>query len=190
MLAPRRKRIQNRSCWSSSFRPWFLQGTTICYLDPNLPRWPLQTFERLSSTLGILSWAVWRRQVFFEFPLIFFSNKSACGVLFVRQTQPFPNRFCKRNINKVSEKVVQIKSLSPKTEAKKAGSAKKDADETRRPPISFWRASWVLLVFQQMFSLFPVLQLSFPKRAERWTKNDEFIFAWCFDPRAKCLERC
>ena len=53
MLAPRRKPIEIRSCWSSSFRPRFLQGTTFSHWDPNLPWWALKSFERLSSILEI-----------------------------------------------------------------------------------------------------------------------------------------
>ena len=58
MLAPRRKPIEIRCCWSSSFNPRFLQGTTFSHWDPNLPWWALKTFERLSSILEIKCWAV------------------------------------------------------------------------------------------------------------------------------------
>ena len=58
MLAPRRKPVEIRSCWSSSFRPRFLQGTTFRHWDPNLPWWALTTFERLSSILEVNSWVV------------------------------------------------------------------------------------------------------------------------------------
>ena len=57
MLAPRHKPIEFRSCWSSSVRPRFLQGTTFSHWNPNLPWWALKTFERLSS-IQIKSWAV------------------------------------------------------------------------------------------------------------------------------------
>ena len=40
MLADvRRKPTEIRSCWSSSFRPKFLQGTTFSHWDPKLPWW-------------------------------------------------------------------------------------------------------------------------------------------------------
>ena len=58
MFAPRRKPIEIRSCWSSSFWTRFLQGTTFSHRDTNLPWWALKTFERLSSILEIKSWAV------------------------------------------------------------------------------------------------------------------------------------
>ena len=61
--------------------------------------------------------------------------------LFIRQTQPFLKRFCKWNTLNVSEKIVVRKSLAPKAEAKKAGSANNDADDTPRPPISAGIAS-------------------------------------------------
>ena len=42
MLAPRRKPIEIRRCWSSRFRPRFLQATTFTHWDSNLPWWVLR----------------------------------------------------------------------------------------------------------------------------------------------------
>ena len=55
------------------------------------------------------------------------------------------NHFCSALVNetssKDSEKIVERKSLAPKAEAKKAGSANHDADKTTRPPISAGKAN-------------------------------------------------
>ena len=61
--------------------------------------------------------------------------------MFIRQTQPFLKRFSKRNIIECFQKNRSEKSLAPKIEVKKGGSATNDADETPRPPISGAKAS-------------------------------------------------
>ena len=136
-LAPRRKQIEIRSCWSSSFRPRFLQGTTFSHWDPNSPWWALKTFERLSSILEIKSWAVLTKTGcvhFFWVP----SRGPSCS--FVKLNH-FSSAFVNETTSNVSEKIVVRKSLAPKAEAKNAGSANNDEDDTPRPPISAGRAS-------------------------------------------------
>ena len=54
ILAPRRKPIEIRCCWSPRFRLRFLQRTTFSHWDPNLPWWASKIFKRLSSILEIL----------------------------------------------------------------------------------------------------------------------------------------
>ena len=66
-MALRRKPIEIRSCWSSSFRPRFLQGTTLSHWDRNLPWCALKTFESLSSILEIDLGLFCRRQVVSNF---------------------------------------------------------------------------------------------------------------------------
>ena len=56
--------------------------------------------------------------------------------MFIRQTQPFLKRFVNETSSKVPEKRAVRKSLAPKAEAKKAGSANNDADENPRPHLS------------------------------------------------------
>ena len=60
-------------------------------------------------------------------------------LLFIRRT--LPSAFVNETSSNVSERIVVRKSLAPKAEAKRAGSAKNDADDTPRPPISAGRAS-------------------------------------------------
>ena len=64
--------------------------------------------------------------------------------LFIRQTQPFLKRFCKRNFFECFRENRLRKSLAPEAEVRKDGSANNDANETPRLPISAGRASWVL----------------------------------------------
>ena len=93
MLAPRRKPVEIRSCWSSSFRPRFLQGTTFDHWETNLPWWAFKTFERLSSILEIKSSG-------FDIDRLcpIFLSSIERIFLFIRQTRPFLKRFCKQNI--------------------------------------------------------------------------------------------
>ena len=56
----------------------------------------------------------------------------------------FQSAFVNETSSNVSEKIVVRKSLAPKAEAKKPGSAENDEDKTPRPPISAGRASWIL----------------------------------------------
>ena len=50
MLGRRRKSNEIRSCWLSSIKPRFLQGTRFSHWDPNLPWWALKTYR--NQTLG------------------------------------------------------------------------------------------------------------------------------------------
>ena len=100
---------------------------TRIYLDE-----ALKTFERLSSILEIKSWAVLTKTgcvQFFWVP----SRELSCS--FVKLNY-FSSAFVNETSSNVSEKIVVRKSLAPKAEAKNAGSANNDADETPRPPIS------------------------------------------------------
>ena len=129
MLAPRRKTIEIRSCWSSRFRTRFLKGTTCSHWDSNLPWWALKTFERLSSILEINSWAVLTKTGCVQF---FWVPSRGLSCSFVKLYQ-FWSAFVNGTSSNVSEKIVVRKSLAPKVEVKKAGSANNDADETPRP---------------------------------------------------------
>ena len=155
-LAPRRKPIEIRSCWCSNFRPRFLQGTTFSHWDPNLPWWALKTFERLSSILQIKSWAVLTYTGCVQF---FWVPSRGLSFSFVKLNH-FSRGFVNETSSNVSKKIVVTKSLAPKVDARKVGSADYDADETPRPPISAGRASWVL----KMWSKFLLHTLGSPSR--------------------------
>ena len=129
MLAPRRKPIEIRSCRSSSFSPRFWQGTTFSHWDPNLPWWALKTSVRLSSILEISSWAVLTKTGCVQF---FWVPSRGLFCSFVKLYH-FSSTFVNQTSSNVSKKVVVRKSLAPKAEVKKAGSANNDADETPRP---------------------------------------------------------
>ena len=124
MLAPRRKPIEIPSCWSSSFRPRYLQGTTLNHWDPNLPWWAAKTFERLSSILEIKSWAVLTKTGCVQF---FWVPSRGLSYSFVILNH-FSSAFVNGKALMFSEKIVVRKSLAQKAEARKAGSAKHDAD--------------------------------------------------------------
>ena len=140
MLAPRRKPMEIRSCWSSSFKPRFLQGRAFSHWDPNLPWCPLKTFKRLSSILEINSWAVLTKTGCVQFLWVPLRGHSCSFV----NLNHFSSAFVNETSSNVSEKIVVRKSLAPQAETKTAGSANNDADDTSRPPISAGRASWVL----------------------------------------------
>ena len=53
----------------------------------------------------------------------------------------FSSNFVNETSSNVSDKIVVRKSLAPKAEVRKPGSANNDADETPRPLISAGRAS-------------------------------------------------
>ena len=110
MLAPRRKPIRIRSCWSSRFRPRFLQGTTFSHWDSNLPWWALNFFERLSSILEINSWAVLTKTGCVQF---FWVPSRGFSCSFVKLYH-FSSVFVNETSSNVSKKIVVRKSLAPK----------------------------------------------------------------------------
>ena len=114
---------------------------TSSHWDSNLPWWTLKIFERLSSILEIKSWGFWSRQL----ACVQFSWVPSRGLTcsFVKLNY-FSSTFLNETSSNVSEKIVVRKSLAPKAEARKAGSANNDADQTPRPPISAGRASCFL----------------------------------------------
>ena len=145
MLAPIRKPIKIQSCWSSRFRPRFVQGTTFSHWDSNLAWWALKTFERLSSILKINSWAVLTKTGCVQF---FWVPSRGFSCSFVKLYN-FSSAFVNESSSNVSEKIDVRKSLATKAEARKAESANNDADETPRPPISPVRdwETWYLAHF-------------------------------------------
>ena len=79
---------------------------------------------------------------------IFLSSIERTMCSFVK-LNPLSSAFVNETYSNVSKKIVVRKSLAPKAEARKAGSANNDADETPRPAISAGRASWVLEILSK-----------------------------------------